>query len=202
MAKRPLLVGVAGPTNSGKSTLEAGLVGVFGDELSTVSFDDLFVGLAALPGRTTDNWEHPNLYRWDAYRRLMATLAAGKEARFEPHSYEAKRDGITERVIEPRPVVVVLGFLALHDAEVNTLFDVTAYIDLKPEEMIRRRLARAAGRPAAVWNEPDYIYGMLVPATREFVDPQRDVADCIVDGAASPGEVLHEVVAAIRQHLS
>lgn len=197
MASVPLLVGIAGPSSSGKSTLEAGLRNRFEDSISFVSFDDFFVGLSALPGRTTDNWDHPDLYRWDEYERVLADLKDGKTARFVPHSYEAKRDGVTERVLEPSPIVVATGFLALYSPAVNALFDRRVYIDLPPEEMVRRRLARSAERPSGVWNDPDYINRTLVASTREFVEPQQEEAHFVINGMCTPGHILSMVATII-----
>lgn len=193
-----LLIGVAGPSCSGKSTLEANLNERFGESIALLSFDDFFIGMVALEGKQITNWENPDLYRWPLYADVIRNLHNGMPARFEPHSHEAKMAGITERVIMPAPLVLVTGFLALHSTTSNEYLDLKIYIDVPPEEMVRRRIERAKGRPAGAWNSEAYICDALIPATKEVVEPQREMADFIIDGLLPPTEIAGRVASIIQ----
>jgi uridine kinase len=202
MKNNPFLVAVAGPSCSGKSTLESHLSKQFGDELALLSFDDFFMGMQALGGNQVTNWDNPDLYRWPLYADIIYALHTGLAARFEPHSYEAKQAGVTERVIKPAPIVLVTGFLALYSMAANDYFDLKIYIDVPEDEMVRRRVERSKGRPAGPWNSEAYINNALIPATREFIAPQKTVANLVIDGLLPPEQISEQVADVIRQQWS
>jgi uridine kinase len=99
-------------------------------------------------------------------------------------------------VIRPRPIVIAAGFLALHDEEVNRLFDTTAFIDLPEAEILRRRRERA--NPENPWDKPGYIAESLVAGTRKHVLPQRERAEHILDGMKSQHELVEDALKIIR----
>lgn len=192
-----LCVGIAGGSCSGKSTLESGLREQLGSGVSLVSFDDFFVGLKALNGVEVDNWDDPKLYRFDEYGATLSQLRDGQSAHFEPHSSESKAEGISMRVIEPSPLIIATGFLALHDQEVNKLFDVIIFINLPEKEIVRRRLARAALRQPGPWNSDAYINETLIPSHRRFIQPQAEIADYLIDGQLSRAQICGQVLGII-----
>jgi uridine kinase len=187
-----LLVAIVGGTNSGKTTLEAGLVRGLGDQVSTFSFDDMFVGMQAIEGRTIDDWEDPGLYRWDDFGRHLNDLKNGLPVTIKANSRESTAAGLETRVIEPRPIVVVLGFLVLHDPEIRPLFDVSLYIELPEDEIIRRRLARA--KPGSPWDSQQYINQKLIPGHRRVVVSQRRFVDHELDGMLPPEQLVDEAL--------
>lgn len=193
-----ICIAVAGGSCSGKSTLERNLQLIFRDTITTISFDDFFVGLKALEGRTIKNWDDPGLYRWDEYKKTVLKLKSGQVAEFEPHSYESKAEGISRRLLQPKPIIIAAGFLALHKREIRTLFDTAVFIDLPEEEIVRRRLARAQTRKLGAWDSPGYVRGDLLRSHREYIQPQAKIADHVIDGTKSPQEIAEEVGTIIR----
>lgn len=65
------MVGVAGPTCSGKSTLERNLVVSLQDDVSILPFDDMSRGFENPSDMGLDSWEHPDCYRWEDYRQHL-----------------------------------------------------------------------------------------------------------------------------------
>ncbi len=189
-------VGITGGSCSGKTTLEQTLQTLLGDRLALFPFDDMFVGLAALAGKTVTDWEDPHLYRWDDFVRHMRDLKAGRTVTIIATSRESVAAGIESRRIEPRPLVVVAGFLVLHHPEVTGLFDTTIYLDAPEDEIVRRRLVRA--NPDSPWDRTEYIHGLLIPGHRRVVVPQRQRAEHILDATVSQQQLASEVVAIIQ----
>ena len=189
-------VGITGGSCTGKTMLEHNLAATFGDRLALFPFDDMFVGRTALAGKTVTDWEDPNLYRWDDFVSHMRDLKEGRPATIIAKSRESKVAGIDSRRIEPRPIVVVVGFLALHHPEVRKLFDTTIYLDVPEDEIVRRRVARA--NPDSPWDSAEYIHEMLIPGHRRVVVPQREFADHILDATVSPEQLAGEVAAIIQ----
>lgn len=190
------MIGIVGGSCSGKTTLEANLVGVLGNHLAIFPFDDMFVGMTALEGQQIEDWESPDLYRWDDYIQHLKDLKVGKSVVIAANSRESSEQGIATRTIEPKHFVVVTGFLALHKVEVRPIFDVSIFIDLPEAEILRRRRARS--NPDSPWDSDDYIYGKLLPGHRRYVTPQRNFAAHRVDGEQSPDDLAEEVAAIIR----
>jgi len=155
-------------------------------------FDDLLIGLDILLDRSTVAWEDPANYRWNDYRNHIRALRAGEAVTLDAKSPTSEEAGIETRLIDPRPIVVVAGFLALHDGKVNGLFDTTVFIDLPEDEMQARRRVRA--NPANPWDTEAYIADGLVTGTREHVAPQRDIAEYVLDGMKSQEELSEEVL--------
>lgn len=191
------LVGIAGPSCSGKSTLQANLQSELGNEIAVFPFDDLFTGAESTNKDTAIDREGPDMYRWDDYFDHMSSLKHGLDVNMITNSKESVEAGIKSRVIVPRPVIVAAGFLALHNEEVNALFDSTIFIDLNDDEIVRRRLARAT--PGDSLDSIDYIKSAVLPGNQKYVLPQRTAAEHIVDGALDPMTMAADVIDIIRQ---
>lgn len=191
------MVGVAGPSCSGKTTLAENLEARLGDRAANFPFDDLLIGVDALIARGTTDWESPDLYRWEDYRRHMLALKAGEETVLSARSPASEAEGVTSRLIRPRPVLVAAGFLALYDGQVNELFDTTVFIDLPEAEMLRRRRVRS--NPDNPWDTETYIAGSLTEGTRRHVSPQRELAEHVLDGTRTQDELLAELTEIIAQ---
>lgn len=190
-----VIIGIAGPSCSGKSTLEANLQLELGEELTTFPFDDLFVGPDAVSDASADI-EGPESYRWDDYFDHLSSLARGVSVSLISHSQESQAAKINKRVLAPRPVIVVAGFLALHSPRINGFFDTTVFIDLDDDEIVRRRMARAL--PNDPYDTEDYIKGPVLNGNRRYVLPQRDIAEHILDGASEPSALTAEAIEIIR----
>lgn len=192
-----LMIGIAGPTCSGKSTLERNLEIALGENISTLPFDGMTMELDD-PGEIgADSWERPECYRWEDYRRHLKELRLGQATIVHVNRWEAEITGMHERLIEPRPIIVSVGFLALHDDFVRKQFDLKLYLDI-PEEVIINRRARVERMLAPAVNPLPYIMNHVIPGTREFVVPQRRHADEVIDGLQPPDSLLDEVLAEIR----
>lgn len=184
------LVGIAGASCSGKTTLVANLANMFGDKMIQFPFDELFVGLPALEGQTVTTWEDPAHYRWADLAQHLRDLKAGHSTRVGATSRERRAAGVSHVVVEPREIVVIAGFLALHDPEVRELYDLTIFMDLPEAQIVDRRLAR---RPDPdnpdPWDKEGYIRGELIEGHRRVVLPQRALAHYIVSGTLPPQTV-------------
>jgi uridine kinase len=191
------LVGITGGSCSGKTTLENNLATRFNHQFTFFPFDDMFVGMEALAGQTITDWEDPNLYRWDDFIPHLHDLKNGHPVTITANSQESVEEGITSRFIQPRSIVTVVGFLALHHPEARQIFDTTIYLDVPEEVIIQRRLARA--NPDNPWDSTEYINNKLIPGHRRVVVPQRNFAAYIIDATMPPEQVANKVADKIQQ---
>lgn len=191
-------IGIAGGSCSGKTILSNNLSARLGSDLTLFSFDDMFVGMAAVVGKGITDWGSPYLYRWNDFLSCLRELKAGRPVTILAN--ESRERKTPEKLyIQPCPSVVVYGFLALHSPEVRKLFDTTIYLDLPEAEIIRRRLDRAL--PDDPWDGVDYVTGGLIAGHRRYVVPQRAFAEHILDATVPPEQVASEVEVIIRGQL-
>lgn len=191
-----LFVAITGGTCSGKTTLAAGLRCRMGRDLAAISFDDLTIGrpLLEAAGLVVSDWDDPSLYRWEDLRRHLADLSSGRPTIVDARSSESRQAGVSRRHVPARPVIALVGYLALHDPDLASSFDVRVFIDLHEDEMLRRRLTR----PPLPHNREPYLSGVLLPAHRRLVVPQRALATDVVDGMLPAGDLVDRVVALIN----
>lgn len=191
MPKPTKIIAVAGGSCSGKTTLIRNLAERLGDDLANFPFDEMFVGFAALREVEVTDWESPALYRWDELLRCLRELKDGRPVIVQGSESRDNGETVTMLRIEPRPILMVGGFLALHDERVRALYDQTIFIDVSEDEIIRRRKAQAD--PSIPMDSDQYITGPLIAGHRKYVEPQREFADHIVEGTLPPEVLAGEV---------
>lgn len=187
-----LLVGIAGPTCTYKTSLLGELRGRFEPPATTLSFDeyDLYPsGSTAMDQElaepTITNWEDPKLFDEAAYISDLDLLSHGLAVVLKTRSRESLALAETSRVIQPSKLTIVEGVFTFRHEHARSLFSLTAYIDLPTAVMVSRRLARSAGG-SDPWDQPDYIRGAMVAGTERYILPQRRQADIVIDGLLAP----------------
>lgn len=189
------LIGIAGGTCSGKTTLLGNLIQKYGDAVSALSFDEYFIGSDLYDLDTITDFEDPHLYNFTGFVHDLEQLKQGKTVTIRANSRESSEQGITQKVIEAKPVVIVEGWLIYHDLKARDLFDHKIFIELEDDEIIKRRHARTQG--SKHWDDYDYIQTKIIPGYRKYVDPQKQYADTILSGLRSQTELLAEASAII-----
>lgn len=187
------LIGIAGGSCSGKTTLVRALHERLRYKITPLSFDDYFVDLEALPKAVTD-FETPNLYHYDRLASDLTALKAGKTVEIQCNSDEAIEEGITSRIVVPSENIVLEGFLIFHEPKTRALFDIKIFIDIPEEELVKRRLKRGRGKEHITWNTPEYINSKVLPGHRKFVLPQKKYADVVCDGMKPTNQLLDEIL--------
>lgn len=148
MAAEFSIIGIAGPTNTGKTTLNSELGRRIIPSPTVFSFDeyDLFPsGSEAMEKELIEhnivNWEDPALFDEQAYVKDLERIKKGMPIVLQTRSRESLASGEALRSINPTDLNIVEGVFLYHDPGARELFDFRFYIDLPIEEMIRRRLA-------------------------------------------------------------
>lgn len=163
--------------------------------MSELSFDDYFTK----PGnKLITDWESPELYRYSDVENDLIQLKAGKPVEILSNSRESDALKIPVKLIKPRPYVVVEGFLIFHSQAASTIFDIRFFIDTPQEDIIKRRLERRIGTDR--WDSEVYIRGPLINGYKNYVLPQREKADEIIDGSLSLDEVADTILARILNY--
>ena len=200
---KPLIIGVAGGTGSGKSTfarkvaaaLDASSVAfidmdAYYNDYSHLSFDD----------RRQINWDHPDAFDWDLLLDHLRELAGGQAIDKPEYDFVAHlRRAETVRV-PAADVVVIDGILLLSDPRVRELCDVKVFVDADADVRLIRRLRRdlvERGRPLE--EILDQYLTTVQPMHLEFVEPSKRYADVIVPRGGQNEVAIAMIVARIHQ---
>lgn len=205
-ASRPLVIGIAGGTGSGKSTVARRVADALRAS-SSVAFIDMdayyrdFRHLS-LEERRQINWDHPEALDLELFVTQLAQLAAGVPVEKPSYDFVAHlRRAETTRVV-PADVVVVDGILLFADERVRALCEVKVFVDADADVRLIRRIRRdmaARGRPL------DEILTQYLSTVRpmhlQFVEPSKRYADVIVPRGGHNAVAVEMIVARIQRRL-
>ena len=181
---KPLVIGIAGGSGSGKSTVARNVAAALGDaSVAFIDMDAYYLDHSHLPmeERRTVNWDHPNAFDWELLVAQLGRLASGEPVDKPVYDFvQHARSAFTVR-IPSADVVVIDGILLFTDARVRELCDVKVFVDADADVRLIRRIRRdmaKRGRPLGEILE-QYL-GTVQPMHLEFVEPSKRYADVIV----------------------
>ena len=196
----PMLVGIAGGSGSGKSSLARALAAELGEgQAARLSHDAYYRDRSALTpaARNAVDYDVPQAFDQDLFVAHLTALRAGvgicpPRYCFETHCRLGEDDAV-----EPRPVVIVDGILLLWDPNVRALLDLSVFLDAPERVRLERRLARDVGeRGRSTGSVLTQWDATVRRAHAAFVEPTRILADLVL---TNPGrlEPLAEIAAAL-----
>jgi uridine kinase len=198
--KNPFLLGVCGGSGAGKSTLAFGLEDRFPHKVLVVHLDDYFrpeAGVPLLHGMK--NWDSPDAVYHDKIVADLKLLKSGQPVTINTKSPRLNPDFLKtgKRIpvlFEPKPLIVVEGFLTLHYPLLRGLLDIKIYLDAPYELHSKRRVHGKLYNFLSQYNDL-----VLKPMHNQYVLPSKQYADVAIDIAAkNQQQVLDEVC----EHLS
>ena len=200
------IVGIAAPTNGGKTTLLSELGRRIDPTPAIFSFDeyDLYPsGSEAMEReyreRRITNWEDPALFDEEAFVQDLERMKQGLPITLQARSRESMAKGEKYIPVSPTSTTIVEGVFVLNDPRARSLIDKSFFIDIPVEEMVRRRLARTEPGSTEPWDSHEYITGEMIRGTQLYVLPQRQYADVILDGMMPTSDLADIVMAEINQ---
>ena len=182
---RSAVLGLAGGSGAGKTTLVEGLTSRLRGEVSVLWFDEYYHDLVHLSPdqRATVNFDHPDSLDEELLIEHLDGLLAGRPVDVPVYDFATHtRTGRTRRV-EPRPVVVVDGILVLAVPDLRSRLDLAVFVDAPAEVRLARRMyrdVRERGRTTA--SVRAQFEATVAPMHEAFVDPSAEHADLRLDG--------------------
>jgi uridine kinase len=202
---RPLLLGVAGGTGSGKTTVARAILDAVGaDRIAWLEQDSYYRDVEWASDRELlhHNFDHPAALDNDLLVAHLEQLRAG--AAVEAPVYDFVRHRRTERTrrIEPLPVVLLEGILILAEPRVRELLDLKIFVDTDADVRLIRRLTRDLDERGRSLEDVLRQYQQTVrPMHLEFVEPSKRWADVIIPEGGENRVALEMVVARVEQVL-
>ena len=179
-----IIIGIAGGTGSGKTTVVKRIVeSLPPDEVAVLPLDSYYKDSSHIPPeeRQSINFDHPDAFDWELLSRHIAMLRRGEAIEQPGYSYLTCTRQPQTIHVEPHKVVIVEGILALSDKRLNRLMDLRVFVDADPDERLIRVIQRDVierGRTAEAVMER--YMRVLKPMHIEFIEPAKRIADLIV----------------------
>ncbi len=184
MAAGPVIIGVAGGTGSGKTTVANAILKHVGDGRMSVLFHDAYYrDFADLPKDILDrkNFDHPDSLETELLIRHVKALKQGMVVEAPVYDFRVHRRAPETRRVEPTRVVLVEGILIFAEPELRKLFDVKIFVDTDADVRLIRRIRRdIAERGRTLESVVEQYQSTVRPMHLEFVEPSKRYADLIV----------------------
>jgi uridine kinase len=202
---KPLIIGIAGGSGSGKSTVANNVAELL--TTSSVAFIDMDAYYKNFPSLTLEerkklNWDHPDAFDYDLLCAHLEALARREPIEKPEYDFLTHlRRGAPTRV-EPADVIVIDGILLFVDERVRELCDVKVFVDADADIRIIRRIERdthVRGRPVDEIIE-QYL-STVQPMHLQFVEPSKRYADVIVPRGGHNTIAIEMIVAKIQRRL-
>ena len=200
---RPYLIGVAGGSNSGKTTITTRLSEMMGPErLSLIKLDSYYVVRSDEPleQRAAANYDHPDAFDWDLLNDHLAALTDGASVEVPIYDYSIHDRSVRREIVVPAWVVVVEGILVLWEPRLRERFDLKIFVDTPADLRIIRRLRRdVAERGRTPESILDQYLDTVRPSHELFIEPSKRYADVIVPEGGLNRPALEVLLARVRE---
>jgi len=205
MRKRPVVIGIAGGTGSGKTTVAEAIVRRIGPErIALIQQDSYYKDQSHLPmeERVRINYDHPDSIDTALLIRHLQELIAGRPVEVPIYDFTTYTRTPHTRRVEPRPVILVEGILVFVEKALRDLFDIKIYVDADPDIRFIRRLQRdLAERGRTLESVIRQYLSTVRPMHLEFVEPSKRYADIIIPEGGFNTVALDMIIARIRAML-
>ncbi|PIE32124.1 MAG: uridine kinase [Ilumatobacter coccineus] len=197
------MIGVAGGSNSGKTTIADRLASAFGEgEVAVMKLDSYYIERDHEPVevRAQANYDHPDAFDWALLNDHLAAIAAGATIEVPIYDYTIHNRSSECELVRPSRVVIVEGILVLWEQQLRSRFDLKVFVDTPADIRIIRRLRRDVAERGRT---PESILSQYLdtvrPAHEQFIEPSKRHADLILPegGMNHPG--IDVLLARVRE---
>lgn len=204
--KIPLVIGIAGGSGSGKTTVANEILKRVGrDRIAYLQQDSYYRDLSALPStqHAELNFDHPNALETELLIQHIATLRDLKPVAVPIYDFATDSRTAQTFTVYPSNVILVEGILIFVDAELRKWFDVKIFVDTDSDLRFIRRLHRdITERGRSTESVIQQYQNTVRPMHLEFVEPSKRYADVIIPEGGHNTAALDMVVARIESLLS
>jgi uridine kinase len=198
---RSHIIGIAGPSSSGKSELSRQL----SERLpgtSIVSLDSYYRGMEEIPlaARKKVNFDHPDALDWELLHEHLVAISEGRAFEEPVYSFADYARTSATRRIEPTEFLIVEGLFVLYWPELRGMLDTKVYVETAPEVCFERRLKRDVAERGRTPKSVREQYEKTVrPSAEWFVYPTGKYADLAVSGEMPFDRSTSAVIAALHR---
>lgn len=200
-----LIVGIAGGTGSGKTTVVKKVIDRFpNDEVVVIPQDAYYRdnGHIPLEERQKINFDHPDSLEFNLLIEHLEELRKGRSVEMPIYSYLTCLRSKETITIKPARVVLVEGILILTDPGLRNMFDIKVFVDADADDRLGRVIQRdIVERGRSVLMVLERYHQTVKPSHLQFIEPSKRYADIIIPGGGENQVGIEVLISIIEKHL-
>lgn len=200
-----IVIGIAGGTGSGKTTITRKIMQHFGGDVSVVYHDNYYKAHHNMSynERTKLNYDHPDAFDTDLLIEDLKKLRRGETIQCPVYDYTAHDRSNKTVTVKPAKVIVVEGILIFQSEELCKLMDIKIYVDTDADVRILRRIVRdVRDRGRSLESVVNQYLTTVKPMHEQFVEPSKRKADIIIPEGGHNQVALEMVLERVRAHIT
>ena len=199
-----MVVGIAGGTGSGKTTITKKLMQRFGGDVSVIYHDNYYKAHhnMSYEERSRLNYDHPDSFDTDLLIQAVKDLKAGRSVTCPVYDYTIHDRSDKVIVVRPAKVIIVEGILIFQSRELCQQMDITIYVDTDADVRILRRIVRdVRDRGRSLDSVVNQYLSTVKPMHEQFVEPSKRNADIIIPEGGHNQVAMEMVMERVRAHI-
>lgn len=200
-----LIVGIAGGTGSGKTTVVRKLMDVLpGGEVVVIPQDSYYKDNSSIPleERQKINFDHPDSLEFSLLIEHLKNLKKGRSIEMPLYSYLTCVRAKETITIKPAKVVLIEGILILADPGLREMLDIKVFVDADADDRLGRVIQRdIVERGRSVMKVLERYHDTVKPSHLQFIEPTKRYADIIIPGGGENQVGIEVLISIIEKHL-
>ena len=199
-----ILIGIAGGTGSGKTTLTRHLKEHFGDSVTVIGHDSYY---KRQEGKTYEerakvNYDHPSAFDTELLIHHLQELKGGRSIQCPVYSYSDHNRTDETVTVRPNKVIIVEGILVFDNKALRDLMDIKIFVDTDADVRILRRIVRdVRDRGRSLDSVVNQYLSTVKPMHEQFVEPSKRNADIIIPEGGHNQVAMEMVMERVRAHI-
>ncbi|WP_138006836.1 uridine kinase [Halalkalirubrum salinum] len=182
------VIGIAGGTGAGKTTVARLVTESVGDSVTRIPVDNYYNDLSHLPleERSGVNYDHPSAFEWSLLREQLGALLEGRSIEMPEYDFSIHNRKPERTTVEPTDVIVLEGIFALYDDDITEMLDLRLYVETDADVRILRRIQRdVIDRGRDLEGVIEQYLTTVKPMHEQFIEPTKRKADLIIPEGAN-----------------
>ena len=199
-----MVIGIAGGTGSGKTTITRRLMQRFGGDVSVIYHDNYYKAHHNMPyeERCKLNYDQPEAFDTDQLIEAVRALKKGRSVICPVYDYSIHDRSDKTVTVKPASVIIVEGILIFENKELCSLMDIKVYVDTDADVRILRRIVRdVRDRGRSLESVVNQYLSTVKPMHEKYVEPSKRNADIIVPEGGHNRVALELLMERVRAHL-
>lgn len=202
MNSSSILIGIAGGTGSGKTSIANYLLKKFGsDQLIVIEQDSYYKNNSALSidERNQQNFDHPDAIDIELFNKQLVSLLGGKSVEIPIYDFSIHNRRNQRQFVKPCRIIVIEGILTLYFQSLRKLMNIKVFVDTPDNIRFKRRLSRdVKERGRTIKSVTNQYEKTVKPMYNQFVKPSRDLADIIITDGVQNKEAIDALMSNIN----